>query len=184
MMSVVVSAALTPFVVGLARGLPDNAAMQLVTRFFNGIGPLPAVLAVVGISGVPIALSAAAGLVLTSVQAALGAQGTTPTTLGCVGGLRGFAALVWFVVLVVIGASQARGLDYAESAGSCTVSCVGCAGLIILVGLGAVSLIGLHGLALRLEARTARYAELEREQRGHFFRQAVSAAREAQRRTR
>lgn len=184
MMSVVVSAALTPFVVGLARGLPDNAAMQLVTRFFNGIGPLPAVLAVVGISGVPIALSAAAGLVLTSVQAALGAQGTTPTTLGCVGGLRGFAALVWFVVLVVIGASQARGLDYAESAGSCTVSCVGCAGLIILVGLGAVSLIGPHGLALRLEARTARYAELEREQRGHFFRQAVSAAREAQRRTR
>ena len=158
--------------------------MQLVTRFFNGIGPLPAVLAVVGISGVPIALSAAARLVLTSVQAALGAQGTTPTTLGCVGGLRGFAALVWFVVLVVIGASQARGLDYAESAGSCTVSCVGCAGLIILVGLGAVSLIGPHGLALRLEARTARYAELEREQRGHFFRQAVSAAREAQRRTR
>lgn len=158
--------------------------MQLVTRFFNGSGPLPAVLAVVGISGVPIALSAAAGLVLTSVQAALGAQGTTPTTLGYVGGLRGFAALVWFVVLVVIGASQARGLDYAESAGSCTVSCVGCAGLIILVGLGAVLLIGPHGLALRLEARTARYAELEREQRGHFFRQAVSAAREAQRRTR
>ena len=180
MMSVVVSAALTPFVVGLGVSL----IMQLVTRFFNGIGPLPAVLAVVGISGVPIALSTAAGLVLTSVQAALGAQGTTPTTLGCVGGLRGFAALVWFVVLVVIGASQARGLDYAESAGSCTVSCVGCAGLIILVGLGAVSLIGPHGLALRLEARTARYAKLEREQRGHFFRQAVSAAREAQRRTR
>jgi hypothetical protein len=105
-----------------------------------------------------------------------------------VGGLRGFAALVWFVVLVVIGASQARGFDYAESAGSCTVSCVDCAGLIILVvivvGLGAVLLIGPHGLALRLEARTARYAELEREQRGHFFRQAVSAAREAQRRTR
>ena len=180
MMSVVVSAALTPFVVGLGVSL----IMQLVTRFFNGSGPLPAVLAVVGISGVPIALSAAAGLALTSVQAALGAQGTTPTALGCVGGLREFAALVWFVVLVVIGASQARGLDYAESAGSCTVSCVGCAGLIILVGLGAVSLIGPHGLALRLEARTARYAELEREQRGHFFRQAVSAAREAQRRTR
>jgi hypothetical protein len=47
--------------------------MQLVTRFFNGSGPLPAVLAVVGISGVPIAPSAAAGLGLTSVQAALGA---------------------------------------------------------------------------------------------------------------
>ena len=51
-------------------------------------------LAVVGISGVPIALSAAAGLVLTSVQAALGAQGATPATLGYVGELRGFAALV------------------------------------------------------------------------------------------
>lgn len=158
--------------------------MQLVTRFFNGSGPLPAGLAVVGISIVPIALSAASGLVLTSVQATLGAQGATPATLGYVGELLGFAALAWFVVLVVIGASQARGFDYAESAGSCTVSCVGCAGLIILVGLGAVSLIGPHGLALRLEARTARYAKLEREQRGHFFRQAVSAAREAQRRTR
>lgn len=184
MMGVIVSSTLTPFVVWIGVSL----IMQLVTRFFNGSGPLPAGLAVVGISIVPIALSAASGLVLTSVQATLGAQGATPATLGYVGELLGFAALAWFVVLVVIGASQARGFDYAESAGSCTVSCVDCAGLIILVvivvGLGAVLLIGPHGLALRLEARTARYAELEREQRGHFFRQAVSAAREAQRRTR
>ena len=53
---------------------------------------------------------------------------------------------MWFVVLVVIGASQARGPDHVESAGSCAVSCVGCAGLIILVvivvGLGTVLLIG------------------------------------------
>ena len=66
--------------------------------------------------------------------------------LGYAAGLIGLAAFVWFVVLVVIGASRARGLGYAESAGSCAVSCVGCAGLIILVvivvGLGAVLLIG------------------------------------------
>ena len=71
MMSVIVSSALTPFVVWIGVSL----GMQLVTRFFNGSGPLPAGLAVVGISIVPIALSAASGLVLTSVQATLGAQG-------------------------------------------------------------------------------------------------------------
>ena len=65
MMGVVVSSALTLFVVWIGVSL----IMQLVTRFFNGSGPLPAVLAVVGISGVPLALFAAAGLVLTSVQA-------------------------------------------------------------------------------------------------------------------
>ena len=68
MMGVVVSSALTLFVVWIGVSL----IMQLVTRFFNGSGPLPAVLAVVGISGVPLALSAAAGLVLTSVQASSG----------------------------------------------------------------------------------------------------------------
>lgn len=139
---VVVSSVLTPFVVWIGVSL----VMQLVTRFFNGSGPLPAMLAVVGISGVPLALSAAVGLVLTGLQAALGAQSVAGVALGYVSGLLGLAALVWFVVLVVIGASQARGLDYAESAGSCAVSCVGCAGLIILVvivvGLGAVLLIG------------------------------------------
>lgn len=139
---VVVSSVLTPFVVWIGVSL----VMQLVTRFFNGSGPLPAMLAVVGVSGVPLALSAAVGLVLTGLQAALGPQSVAGVALGYVSGLLGLAAFVWFVVLVVIGASQARGLDYAESAGSCAVSCVGCAGLIILVvivvGLGAALLIG------------------------------------------
>ena len=139
---VVVSSVLTPFVVWIGVSL----TMQLVTRFFNGSGPLPAVLAVVGISGVPLALSAAVGLILTGLQAVLGAQSTAGVALGYAAGLLGLAAFVWFVVLVVIGASRARGLGYAESAGSCAVSCVGCAGLIILVvivvGLGAVLLIG------------------------------------------
>lgn len=139
---VVVSSVLTPFVVWIGVSL----AMQLVTRFFNGSGPLPAMLAVVGISGVPLALSAAVGLVLTGLRAALGAQSAAGVALGYAAGLLGLAAFVWFVVLVVIGASHARALGYAESAGSCAVSCVGCAGLIILVvivvGLGAVLLIG------------------------------------------
>lgn len=139
---VVVSSVLTPFVVWIGVSL----AMQLVTRFFNGSGPLPATLAVVGVAGVPLVLSAAVGLVLTGLQAALGAQSAAGVALGYVSGLLGLAAIVWFVVLVVIGASQARNLGYAESAGSCAVSCVGCAGLIILVvivvGLGAVLLIG------------------------------------------
>jgi hypothetical protein len=103
-------------------------------------------LAVVGVSGVPLALSAAVGLVLTGLQAALGAQSVAGVALGYAAGLLGLAAFVWFVVLVVIGASLARNLGYAESAGSCAVSCVGCAGLIILVvivvGLGAVLLLG------------------------------------------
>ena len=138
----VVSSVLTPFVVWIAVSL----VMQLVTRFFGGSGPLPAMLAVVGVSGVPLALSAAVSVVLTGLQAALGAQSTAGVALGYASGLLGLAALVWFVALVVIGASQARGLGYAESAGSCAVSCVGCAGLIILVvivvGLGAALLLG------------------------------------------
>jgi hypothetical protein len=140
--AVILSSVFTPFVVWVAVSL----VMQLVTSFFNGSGPLPAMLAVVGVSGVPLALSAAVGLVLTGLQAALGAQSAAGVALGYAGGLLGLAAIVWFVALVVIGASQARGLGYAESAGSCAVSCVGCAGLIILVvivvGLGAVLLLG------------------------------------------
>lgn len=138
----ILSSVFTPFVVWVGVSL----VMQLVTRFFNGSGPLPAMLAVVGVSGVPLALSAAVGLVLTGLQAALGAQSAAGVALGYAGGLLGLAALVWFVALVVIGASQARSLGYAESAGSCAVSCVGCAGLIILVvivvGLGAALLLG------------------------------------------
>lgn len=136
----VASAVLTPFVAWIGVSL----VMQLVTRFFNGAGPLPAMLAVVGISGVPLALSSGVGLVLTGLQTVVGTGSTAGMALGYAGSLLGLAALVWYAVLVVIGASQARGIGYAESAGSCAVSCVGCAGLIILVvivvGLGAALL--------------------------------------------
>ena len=138
----ILSSVLTPFVVWLAVSL----VMQLATRFFGGEGPLAAMLAVVGVAGVPLALSAAVGLLTTGLQAALGAGSAAGVAAGYAGGLLGLAALVWFAALVVVGASLARRIGYGESAGSCAVSCVGCAGLIILVvivvGLGAAVLLG------------------------------------------
>jgi hypothetical protein len=155
--ALVVSSVLTPFVVWIAVSL----IMQFVTRFFGGgarvgisgtnavsdsDGSLAATLAAVGVSGVPLVISSAIGLVFSVLRVALGVQNTAGIVLGYVAGLLGLAAFVWYVVLVVIGAAQARNLGYAESAGSCAVSCVGCAGLIILVlivvGLGAALLIG------------------------------------------
>ena len=153
---IIVSSVLTPFLVWIAISL----SMQFVTRFFGGArvgtsetnavsasdGSLAATLAAVGISGTPLVISSAIGLVLTGLRVALGAQSTAGIVLGYVAGLLGLAALVWYVILVVIRAAQTRNLDYAESAGLCAVSCIGCAGLIILVvivvGLGAALLIG------------------------------------------
>ena len=138
----ILTSVLTPFVVWIAVSL----VMQLATRFFGGEGPLAAMLAVVGIAGVPLAISAATGVLTTALQAALGAGSTAGIAAGFAGGLIGLAALVWFAALVVVGASGARGIGYGESAGSCAISCVGCAGLIILVvivvGLGAAVLLG------------------------------------------
>jgi hypothetical protein len=157
--SLVVSSVLTPFVVWIAV----SVFMHFVTRYFGGgarvviggsdtnavpasDGSLAATLAAVGISGVPLVISSAIGLLLSGLRVTLGAQSTAGIVLGYVAGLIGLGALVWYVILVVIGVAQARNLGYAESAGSCAVSCVGCAGLIILVvivvGLGAALLIG------------------------------------------
>jgi hypothetical protein len=127
---------LAPFVWWIAVSL----VMQLVTRFFGGSGPLAAMLAAVGIAAVPLAIAALVQALATGLQVALGVQSTTGVTIGLLGGLLALAALVWHVVLVVIGASLARGMGYGESAGSCAVSCVGCLGLIILV---AVVLVGI-----------------------------------------
>jgi hypothetical protein len=88
--AIILSSVLTPVVVWVAVSL----AMQLVTRFFNGSEPLPAEPAVVFISGVPPALSAAVGLVLTGLQAALGAQIAAGVALGYAGGLLGLAVTV------------------------------------------------------------------------------------------
>ncbi len=137
-----VFSALAPFVWWIAVSL----VMQLVTRFFGGSGPLAAMLAVVGIAGVPLAMGALVQALATGLQVALGVQSTAGVTIGLLGGLLALAALVWHVVLVVIGAALARGIGYGESAGSCAVSCVGCLGLIILVA------VGLAGIAILLGA--------------------------------
>jgi hypothetical protein len=134
--AMLVLSVLTPFVWWIAISL----VMQLVTRFFNGEGPLSATLAVVGVAGAPLALGALFQLLGTGLQAALGVESTAGTLAGLVGGLVALATLVWYVVLVVIGTAFARGIGYGESAGSCAVSCAGCLALIIVV---AVVLVGI-----------------------------------------
>ena len=127
---------LSPFVWWIAVSL----VMQLVTRFFGGSGPLPAMLAVVGIAEVPLVLGSLAQALATGLQVALGVSSTAGVIFGVLGGLLALAALVWHVVLVVVGAALARRIGYGEAAGSCAVSCAGCLGLIILV---AVVLVGI-----------------------------------------
>ncbi len=131
-----VFAALSPFVWWLAVAL----AMQLTTRLFGGTGPFPAMLAVVGVAGVPLAVGSLVQTLATGLQAALGVESTAGVVAGLLGGLVALATLVWHVVLVVIGAALARRIGYGESAGSCAVSCASCLGLIILV---AVVLVGI-----------------------------------------
>jgi hypothetical protein len=127
---------LSPFVWWIAISL----VMQLATRFFGGSGPLSAMLAAVGVAGVPLALGALTQALGTGLQIALGVDSTAGVTIGLLGGLFTLATFVWHVVLAVIGAALARGIGYGESAGSCAVSCAGCLGLIILV---AVALVGI-----------------------------------------
>ena len=127
---------LAPFVWWIVVSL----VMQLATHFFGGSGPLSATLAAVGVAGVPLALGSLVRTLATGLQVALGVDSTAGVTAGLLGGLLGLAALVWHVVLVVIGAALARGIGYAEAAGSLAVSCASCLGLIILV---AVVLVGI-----------------------------------------
>jgi hypothetical protein len=122
---------LSPFVWWILVSL----VMQLATRLFGGSGPLSAMVAVVGVAGVPLAFGALAQALATGLQVALGVESTAGVTVGTLGGLLALAALVWHVVLVVIGAALARRIGYGEAAGSCAVSCAGCLGLIIVVGV-------------------------------------------------
>ena len=122
---------LSPFVWWISVSL----VMQLVTRYFGGEGGLSAMLAVVGVAGVPLALGSLVQTLATGLQVALGVESTAGFVAGLSGGLAALAALVWHVVLVVIGAALARRIGYGEAAGSCAVSCAGCLGLIILVAV-------------------------------------------------
>ena len=123
-----------------------SGLMQLITRFFGGTGPFSGMLAVVGVVHVPYLIERLIQILLAGLQILLvpdPATAADPTTggglaatlLGLLSFLLWLAALVWFVILVVIGAAFARRVGYGESAGSCAISCAGIVGLILIVGV-------------------------------------------------
>ncbi len=132
-------AALWPFVFWLLV----SGLMHLVTRFFGGTGPFSATLAAVGVAGVPFVIYAAVQLPLTGLQIVLGPENTAGAVLGLLSSLLWLAALLWFAALVVVGTALARRVGYGEAAGSCAISCAGCAGLILLAGVALAVLVAL-----------------------------------------
>lgn len=119
--------------------------MQLTTRLFGGAGPLSSMLGVVGVAQAPFVVSAVINAPLGGVQAWVGAQTPAGIAITYLASLIGLACFIWYLVLVVIGAAQAGGVGYGESAGSCALSCVGLAALIIL--LAVVAGIGIFAVA-------------------------------------
>jgi hypothetical protein len=122
-------ALLSPFAIWLVVSL----LMQLATRFFGGTGPLSSMLGVVGVAQAPFLLNVVLGAALSGLQYPAGGGTATGAALGYLISLVGIGCFLWSLVLVVIGAALARGIGYGESAGSCALSCVGLAVLIILV---------------------------------------------------
>jgi hypothetical protein len=129
--AIVISAVLSRFIGWTAVSL----LMQLVTRFFGGTGPLSGMFAAVGVAAVPLVIASTVELSVTGLQVVLGPDSTGATLIDALVGLLFVAAYAWNIVLVVIGAAFARRIGYGESAGSCAVSCAGCAGLILIVGV-------------------------------------------------
>lgn len=127
-------AVLYPF----ASWLLVSGLMQLITRFFGGTGPFSGMLAAVGVAHVPFVVQSVIGIPMVGLQVLLGPENPatgSPTAIAILSlsSLIDLAAFAWFVVLAVIGAAFARRVGYGESAGSCAISCGGCAGLILLV---------------------------------------------------
>ena len=119
--------------------------MLLATRLFGGTGPLSSMLGVVGVAQVPFLISAVINALLGGVQAVVGVATPAGIALSYLVSLIGLACFIWYLVLVVIGTAQASGVGYGESAGSCALSCVGLAALIILVAV--VAGIGIFAVA-------------------------------------
>jgi hypothetical protein len=86
--------------------------MQLTTGFFGGGGPLKAMFAVVGVAMVPLAISGFFGILLSATQAALGFDTAAAGAVQLLSIVLGLSFWIWCVVLVVIGASKARGVGY------------------------------------------------------------------------
>ncbi|CAN5836965.1 hypothetical protein BH23ACT11_BH23ACT11_26160 [soil metagenome] len=125
--SSIVLSVLWPFVFWVLVSL----VMQLVTRFFGGEGPISAMFAAVGVAYLPYVLSALVSAPLQALQLTLDPTGATTQILGLLSGLLSIVFLIWFAMLVVIGAAKARNIGYGESTGSCAISCAGCLGIII-----------------------------------------------------
>ncbi len=124
-----VFALLSPFLIWVLVSL----LMQLTTRFFGGTGPLSSMFGVVGVAQVPFFMSGILSALLGGLQLWIGTGTQAGVAIGYLVSLVGLVFLAWYVVLVVIGAAQARGVGYGESAGSCALSCVGLGILIILL---------------------------------------------------
>lgn len=119
--------------------------MQLATRLFGGSGSLSSMLGVVGVAQAPFFISSISNAFLGGLRAWMGVGTPAGAAVGYLVSLIGLACFMWYVVLVVIGATQASGVGYGESAGSCALSCVGLAALIIL--LAVVAGIGIFAVA-------------------------------------
>lgn len=134
-----ISSAVFPFINWLVIAL----VMFLATRLFGREGSFSAMLAVVGVAAVVNIVASLVSFPLSLLQVSLTPETFDPqqgfftaaTILGLVSGLISLAFFVWYVVLVVIGAAKARNIGYGESTGACAISCAGCLGLIILVGV-------------------------------------------------
>ncbi|WP_166177442.1 YIP1 family protein [Rubrobacter tropicus] len=123
-----------------------SSLMQLATRLFGGTGPFSSMLGVVGVAQAPFFVSSISNALLGGLRAWMGVGTPAGVAIGYLVSLIGLACFMWYVVLVVIGASQASGVGYGESAGSCALSCAGLAALIILlvvvVGIGIFAVAG------------------------------------------
>ena len=127
--ALLINAVVSPFVWWLVIAL----LMQLVTRFFGGVGPLSGMLAVVGVAYIPVIIVAVLQIPVTGLQAVLGPGSSGATIIGTLLGLLSLAATIWHAALAVIGATFARRVGYGASAGSCAISCAGCVGLILIL---------------------------------------------------
>ena len=133
---------LYPFAIWLSVSL----SMHLATRPFGGTGPFSSMLGVVGVAQAPLLAGGALVAGLAGLQRLAGAEAAVGAALGFSVSLLSFALALWYVVLVVVGASLARNVGYGESAGACALSCVGLGILIIVLvliaGVGVFTVAG------------------------------------------
>ncbi len=128
-----VLAALSPFAVWLVVSL----LMHPATRPFGGTGPLSSMLGVVGVAQAPLVVGGVLGAALSGLRLLADAGTPVGAALDYLVFLASLGFSLWYVVLVVVGGALARNIGYAESAGSCALSCVGLVVLIIVVVIAA-----------------------------------------------